>query len=109
MPSDAGVTINIVPPTPESTVAPQARPLSALTREELGRSWSRCLRDGMAERRSRRGGGTLDWLRRADVEQHLAEFRRRMLAERAERATWALVAGEALVPCELAPSPERLQ
>jgi len=89
--SDAAVTIKSVLPTPQDSAAPQARPLSALTREELGRVWARVLREAReaGELRSVRGAAAV-WLSRPAVRVVLDEFKRRALQEQAERALWSL-------------------
>jgi len=88
--SDAAVTIKSVLPTPQDSAAPQARPLSALTREELGRVWARVLREAREAGELRSVRGAAVWLSRPAVRVVLDEFKRRALREQAERALWSL-------------------
>ena len=87
--SDASVTIKSVLPTPQDSAAPQARPLSALTREELGRVWATTLREAREAGELRNVRGAAAWLSRPAVRLVLAEFRRRELQLIAERAFWS--------------------
>lgn len=66
-----------MPPTPQGTVAPQARPLSCLTREELGREFALRARAALWEWRRQSGRGTRGWWRHPMVELVLDEYARR--------------------------------
>lgn len=89
--SDGCFTIKSVPPTRESTAAPQARPLSALTREDLGAAWARALARARSDGELRSARGTAAWLRRPDVVELLDEFRDRAMTRVAEVHFWAEV------------------
>lgn len=73
-----------MPPPPQGTVAPQARPLRFLTRAELGREFERACRVALAEWRHSRRGGTDVWWRHPAVERVLDELGRRYLVEQDE-------------------------
>lgn len=80
-----------VPPQPQGAVAPKARPLSSLTREELGREWVYACRVAMGSRKRSRRGGTLDWLRDPAVRAVLEEITERYWEREWERDRWAAV------------------
>ena len=86
--SDRGVTIKSMRPTRGSTAAPQAPPLSALTREELGRVWARELRAARLAGQLRSVRGAAAWLADPAVREVLDEFRRRFLEREVERDEW---------------------
>jgi len=78
------MTIKIVSPPPQGTVAPEARPLQFLTRADLGREFERACREALAEWRHSRRRGDNVWWRHAAVERVLAELGRRYLVEQDE-------------------------
>jgi len=87
--SDGAVTIKSVLPTPQDSAAPQARPLSVLTRSELGRVWASTLREAREAGELRSVRGAAVWLARPAVRLVLDEFKRRALLEQYERALWS--------------------
>lgn len=73
-----------MPPTPESTGSPQARPYWLYTSAELGEAFRVACRVAVRETRSAQRGGIAGWTRHPAVEEVLDEFLLRAIADVAE-------------------------
>jgi hypothetical protein len=88
--SDGALIIKSVLPTRESTAAPQARPLAALTREALGVVWAARLRAAREAGQLRTVRGAAAWLAQPEIREVLEEFRQRNLSFVEEQARWGV-------------------